>query len=77
MTKLIYLIPILTLLNGCASVQPEDVRPNYGGALSELYRRQDVSQSPYRAYDQRSSHTCTSYPVLSNGYVIRTDVRCK
>lgn len=72
------LLIVLFAVSGCATgPRAEDLRPNYGEALSEVYRRGDVAKAPYRAYENKSSHTCISTPVWSHGYVIRTDVRCQ
>lgn len=78
------LIALFALLGAvsCATTGPE--RPNYGGSLSEIYRRDTPTKAPYRQYDQAQSHSCTSTPVYSihgsgadkRYYVIRTDVRC-
>lgn len=80
--KTLFVLFGLLGLASCATPQPE--RPNYGGALAELYRNGTPARAPYRGYDNKQSYTCTSTPVYSvhgtgqdkRYYVIRTDVRC-
>ena len=73
--KSLILLALLVSSCGTTEVRPMP-RPDYNGALAEVYRQGDP-RTNYKGYNPNENHTCATYPVFDRkGRYMRSDVKC-